>query len=95
MTARQWTLDCRTAIWHVAAMKTLTLEEAEHSLRSLAQRALRGEQVLIRIEGSQELLSLRSVPAELPADYLAGCYGPEEIAQENYLGSLAPRSSAT
>jgi hypothetical protein len=76
-------------------MKALTLDEAQRSLRSLAQRALRGEQVLIQVEGSQELLSLQSVPAELPENYLAGCYGPEEIAEEGYLASLAPRGTGT
>ena len=44
--------------------------------------------MFIRIEGSHELLSLQSVPAELPPNYLADCYGPEEIAQEEYLASL-------
>ena len=56
-------------------MKTLTLDEAQSTLGSLAQRALRGEQVLIRVEGSPDLLSLQSVLAELPENYLAGCYG--------------------
>jgi hypothetical protein len=76
-------------------MKTLTLAEAERSLRSLAERALKGEQVLIKVEGSDELLSLHSVSAELPENYLAECYGPNEIAQENYLAGLAPRGTAT
>ena len=76
-------------------MKTLTLDEAQRSLPSLAQRALRGEQVLIRVEGSPELLSLQSVPGELPENYLAGCYSPEEIAEENYLAGLAPRGTDT
>ena len=76
-------------------MKTLTLDEAQRSLSSLAERALRGEKVLIRVEGSSDLLSLQSVPAELPPDYLAGCYGPEEIAQEEYLAGFAPRGTAT
>ena len=77
------------------AMKTLTLDEAQRSLSSLAQRALRGEQVLIQVEGSPNLLSLQSVPAELPEDYLAGCYGPEGVAQEAYLAGFAPRGTAT
>lgn len=76
-------------------MKTLTLDEAQRSLSSLAQRALRGEQVLIRVEGSPDLLSLQSVPAELPENYLAGCYGPNEIAEEEVLARLAPRGTAT
>ena len=76
-------------------MKTLTLDEAERSLRSLAQKALRGEQVLIQVEGSQELLSLCSVPPELPQDYLAACYGPEEIAEEEYFARFAPRGTGT
>ena len=78
-------LDRRAAIWHVAVMKTLTLDEAQRALGSLAQRALRGEQILIRVEGSPDLLSLQPVPAELPENYLAGCYGTEETAQEEYL----------
>jgi len=76
-------------------MKTLTLDEAQRSLSSLAKCALRGEQVFIQVEGSQELLSLQSVPAELPENYLACSYGPEEIAEENYLASFAPRGTAT
>jgi hypothetical protein len=76
-------------------MKTLTLDEAERSLRSLAQRALKGEQVLIRVEGSSELLSLRTVSGELPKDFLSDCYGPQEIAEENYLAERAPRGTAT
>jgi hypothetical protein len=76
-------------------MKTLTMEEAQRSLPSLAQRALGGEQVLIRVEGSPDLLSLQSVPAELPENYLAACYGPEEIAEEAYLAGCAPRGTAT
>ncbi len=76
-------------------MITLSLEEAQHSLNSLAERALRGESVLIRVEGSEELLSLQSVPPELPENYLAQCYGPEEIAEEEYLASLAPKGLAT
>ena len=76
-------------------MITLTLDEAQHSLSSLAQRALRGEQVLIRVEGSPNLLSLQSVPAELPRNYLSDCYGPEEIAQEAHLAGFAPRGTRT
>ena len=76
-------------------MQTLTLDEAQRILGSLAQRALRGEQILILVEGSPELLSLQSVPAELPKNYLADCYGPEEIAQEAYLAGFAPRGVAT
>ena len=76
-------------------MKTLTLDEAQRSLPSLAQRALRGEQVFIRVEGGSELLSLHSVPAELPQNYLAECYGPQEIAEENYFANLGPRGIAT
>ncbi|MCI0540866.1 MAG: hypothetical protein L0Z50_37170 [Verrucomicrobiales bacterium] len=77
------------------AMITLTIEEAQHSLSSLAQRALRGERVFIRVEGTEELLLLQSVAPELPPNYLADCYGPEEIAQEDYLAGFAPRGSAT
>ena len=76
-------------------MITLTLDEAQRALSALAQRALRGEQVLIRVEGSPELLSLQSVPAELPENYLAGCYGPEEIKEEEYLARFAPRGTGT
>ena len=76
-------------------MKTLTLDEAQRTLGSLAQRALRGEPVLIRVEGSHDLLSLQNVEAELPENYLAGCYGSEEIAQEAYLVGCAPRGTAT
>lgn len=76
-------------------MTTLTLDEAQRTLNSLAQLALRGEQVLIRVEGSSEILSLQSVPAELPKNYLAACYGPEEIAQEEYLARFAPPGTAT
>ncbi len=76
-------------------MKTLTLDEAQRSLSSLAQCALRGEQVLIQVEGSRELLSLQTVPGELPENYLAGCYGQAEFADEEYLASFAPRGTAT
>jgi hypothetical protein len=76
-------------------MKTLTLDEAQRSLGSLAQRALRGEEVLIQVEGSQELLSLQTVRRELPENYLAGCYGPEEIAEEGYLAGFAPPGTGT
>ena len=61
-------------------MRTLTLDEAQRTLNAIAQLALRGEQIFIRIEGSPELLSLQSVPVELPENYLAACYGREEIA---------------
>ena len=74
-------------------MKAFSIDEAERSLRLLAQRALRGEQVLIHIEGSSDLLSLRAVPTEFPQDYLMECYGQEEIAQENYLASLGSRNN--
>lgn len=76
-------------------MITLTIEEAQRSLSSLVRRALQGERVFIRVEGTQELLSLQSVPAELPENYLADCYGPEEIAQEEYLARFAPVGTAT
>jgi hypothetical protein len=76
-------------------MITLTLEEARDSLNSLAERALRGEAVLIRVQGTEELLSLQSVPRELPPNYLAECYGPEEIAEEEYLAGFAPKGLAT
>ncbi len=76
-------------------MTTLTLDEAQRTLNSLAQLALRGEQVLIRVEGSSEMLSLQHVPVELPENYLAACYDPEEIAQEDYLAGFAPRGTAT
>jgi hypothetical protein len=76
-------------------MTTLSLEEAQHSLNSLAERALRGEVILIRVNGTAELLSLQSVPPELPPNYLAKCYGREEIAEEEYLVGLAPKGLAT
>jgi len=76
-------------------MVTLTLEEAQHSLNSLAERALRGETVFIRIEGTEELLSLQSVAPDLPPNYLAECYGPEEVADEEYLAGFAPKGLAT
>jgi hypothetical protein len=76
-------------------MITLTLEEARSSLSSLAERALRGEAVLIRVQGTEELLSLQSVPSELPPNYLAECYGPAEIAEEEYLAGFAPKGLAT
>jgi hypothetical protein len=88
-------LDWRTVICHFTAMKALTLDEAQRSLASLAQRALRGEPVLIQVEGSPQLLSLRSVDVELPEGYLADCYGPEELAEEAYLAGFAPRGTAT
>jgi hypothetical protein len=76
-------------------MVTLTLAEAQQSLKFLAERVLLGEAVFIRIEGTEELLSLQSVPSELPPNYLAECYGSEEIAEEEYLAGLAPRGLAT
>jgi uncharacterized protein (UPF0218 family) len=76
-------------------VKPLTLDEAQKSLPALAQRALEGEQVLIQVEGRSDLLSLQSVPAELPENFLAGCYGQEELAQEEYLAGLSPRTTAT
>ena len=76
-------------------MKTITLAEAQRSLSSLAQCALRGERILIRVEGRPELLSLQSVPADLPENFLARCYGAEEIAEEAYLASFAPQGTAT
>ncbi len=76
-------------------MITLTLKEAQHSLNSLAERALRGETVFIRIEGTEELLSLQSVTPDLPPNYLAQCYGPEEVADEEYLAGFAPKGLAT
>ena len=88
-------LDQHIAVCHLATVITLTLDEAQHTLSSLAQRALRGEQILIRIEGSPDLLALQSIPAELPENYLADCYGPEEIAQEEYLAGFAPRGTGT
>ena len=76
-------------------MRTLTLDEAQRTLDSIAQLALRGEQIFIRIEGSPELLSLQRVPVELPENYLAACYGREEITQEEYLAEFAPRGTGT
>jgi hypothetical protein len=73
----------------------LTVEEAQHELQSLAELALKGESVFIRVEGSDELLSLQSVPAEMPPNFLAQCYGPEEIAEEAYLAGFAPKGTAT
>jgi len=75
-------------------MITLSVKEAQDSLDSLAQRALRGEQIFIRIEESGELLSFRRIEPELPPNYLAECYGVEEIARENYLVGFAPRNTA-
>jgi hypothetical protein len=74
---------------------TLTLDEAQRSLGVLAQRALHGEQIYIRVEGSNEILTLHSVPTQLPSNYLADCYGPAELAAEEYLAGFAPRSAAT
>jgi hypothetical protein len=54
-------------------------DEAQRSLASLAQRALRGEPVLIQIEGSPQLLSLQSVDAELPEGYLADCSSRSDV----------------
>jgi hypothetical protein len=76
-------------------MTTLSLAEAQRTLASLAQLALRGERVLIQVEGSQEMLLLQSVPGELPENYLAGCYGAEELALEEQLVRSAPRGTAT
>jgi hypothetical protein len=76
-------------------MITLTVEEAQHALRSIVERALQGEAVFIRVEGSAGLLSLQSVPAELPPNYLAQCYGPEEIAAEEYLAGFGPKGTST
>lgn len=73
------------------AMTPLSLDEAQRSLSSLAERALRGEQVLIQVEGASELLSLQTVASELPPDYLRACYGPEEIRQEEHLAGFAPQ----
>jgi hypothetical protein len=76
-------------------MITLTLEEAQNSLNALAERVLQGETVFIRLEGTEDLLSLQTVSPELPPDYLAQCYGPEEIAQEDYLAGFAPKGLVT
>jgi hypothetical protein len=74
-------------------MTTVTLDEAQKSFDSLAQRALDGESILIQVDG--RLLSLKSVAPDLPDNYLASCYGPQEIAEEDYLASLAPRGTST
>ena len=88
-------LDWRSIVCHFTDMKAVTLDEAQRSLASLAQRALRGEPVLIQIEGSPRLLSLQSVDVELPEGYLDDCYGSEEIAEERYLAGFAPQGTAT
>ena len=74
-------------------MVTLTVEEAQHDLRTLANRALQGEKVFIRVEGSNELLTLQSALTELPPNYLSQCYGSTEIAEEDYLARFAPKGS--
>jgi hypothetical protein len=76
-------------------MITLSLEEAQKSLQNLAQRALQGEAVYIRVAGAEGFLSLQSVPTDLPPNYLAQCYGPEEITEEDHLASFAPKGVAT
>jgi hypothetical protein len=76
-------------------MITLTLEEAQNSLKALAERVLQGETVFIRLEGTEDLLSLQTVPPELPPNYLAQCYGPEEIGEEDYLAAFAPKGLVT
>jgi hypothetical protein len=76
-------------------MITLTVEEAQHELQSLVERALKGESIFIRVAGSKELLSLQSVSPALPPNYLAQCYGPEEIAEEEYLAGFAPKGTST
>jgi hypothetical protein len=76
-------------------MVTISVEEAQQKLKSLADRALNGESVFIRVHGTDQLLSLQSVPPELPPNYLAQCYGPEEVAEENYLATFAPKGTAT
>jgi hypothetical protein len=76
-------------------MVTLSVEEAQQTLKSLAERALKGEPIFIRVGGSGQILSLQSVPTELPPNYLAQCYGPQEIAEEDYLANFAPKGTAT
>jgi hypothetical protein len=76
-------------------MITLTLEEAQNDLQKLAHRAAQGEIVFITIPGTNSLLSLQSVQPELPPNYLAQCYGPEERAEEDHLATFAPRGIAT
>jgi hypothetical protein len=76
-------------------MTTLTLEEAKRTLPALAQRALLGEQVMIRVEGNQMLLLLHRIEPELPENYLAHCYGADELAEEQYLDGFAPTGAST
>jgi hypothetical protein len=75
-------------------MNTLTIDEAQRSLRSLAERALKGETVYIQADNSR-LLTLQSIPPELPENYLADCYGPEDHQVEARLAAFAPQSSQT
>lgn len=76
-------------------MITLSITEAQHALEALAARALQGESVFIKVEGTNEVLSLRSVPPELPRNYLDECYGPKELAEEEYLAGFAPKGLDT
>jgi hypothetical protein len=76
-------------------MVTLTIDEAQKDLPALAKRALSGEQVFIRVEGTHQLLSLHGLASELPPNFLAECYGPQEIAEENYLAEFGPKGTTT
>ena len=83
------------AFGHVANVSTVTVEEAQNTLTALAKRALRGERILIQLPGEESLVALERVTPELPPNYLADCYGPDEIQVENALASLAPRGTST
>ncbi len=62
-------------------MTTLTLEEAQRDLSSAAEKALRGEEVNISVDG-QLLRLVREVPPR-PPGYFAECYrDPEDAAFE-------------